>query len=326
MNVSLWGIRHPLPALMIFVVLCLCGLYGLSQLAISSLPDVQLGEVRVTINLGGATPTQMESDVTRRVEDAVASLAGIDKLQSTASEGTSVTRVQFVLGRNISDALDEVRDAVSRVRKELPNDIDEPIITRQTLVGQTLLSYAITSERLGPDELSWFVDNAVMKALFGVHGVGSVARSGGIDREIRVAVRPDVLQSYGVTAGALSQQLARLQLERPGGRTIANGAEQSVRTVATARSVAELANYPIFLPDGRSVRPSLVVLDDPQTDESARSLSQCAARESILAGAVLGLAGPGTKISGIMPCTVIRPGDVPIERYETVDVGFWVVQ
>ena len=183
--------------------------------------------------------------------------------------------MQFVLGRNISDALDEVRDAVSRVRKELPNDIDEPIITRQTLVGQTLLSYAITSERLGPDELSWFVDNTVTKALFGVHGVGSVARSGGIDREIRVAVRPDVLQSYGVTAGALSQQLARLQLERPGGRTIANGAEQSVRTVATARSVAELANYPIFLPDGRSVRLATLasVTDGAATPRDAALLN-----------------------------------------------------
>ena len=275
MNVSLWGIRNPLPALMIFVVLCVCGLYGLSQLAIATLPDVQLGEVRVTINLGGATPSQLETDVTRRVEDAVASLAGIDKLQSTTSEGTSVTRVQFELGHNMSDAVDEVRDAISRVRKDLPEEIDEPIITRQTLVGQTLLSYAVTSDRLAPDELSWFVDDTVTKALFGVHGVGSVARSGGIDREIRVALRPDALQAYGVTAGALSQQLARLQLERPGGRTVANGTEQSVRTVATARSVADLANYPIYLPDGRSVRLATLatVTDSAATPRDAALLN-----------------------------------------------------
>ncbi len=254
MNLSLWGIRHPLPSVMIFLVLVVCGFYGLHQLPISSLPDIQLGEVRVTITLNGATPTQMESDVTRRIEDAVASLPDIDKLQSTASEGTSVTRVQFALGRDISEALDEVRDAVSRVRSDLPNDIDEPIITRQTLIGQTLLSYAIKSDRLAPDELSWFVDDTVTKALFDVPGVGSVSRAGGISREIRLAIRPEVLQSYGVTAGALSQQLARLQLERPGGRTVIDGAEHSVRTVSTVQSAADLANYPIFLADGRSVR------------------------------------------------------------------------
>ena len=275
MNLSLWGIRHPLPSVMLFVVLCVAGFYGLHRLPISSLPDIQLPEVRVSISLPGATATQLETDVTRRVEDSVASISGIDKLYSTVSEGSSVTRVQFVLGRDMQEALDEVRDAVARTRSDLPNDIEEPVIARQNLIGATLLSYAVRSSRMAPDELSWFVDDTITKALYGVAGVGSVTRSGGVDREIRVAVKPDVLQAYGVTATAISQQLARLQLERPGGRTTAGGTEQSVRTVATVRSAAELGNYPLFLPDGRSVRLSALatVTDGGATPRDAALLN-----------------------------------------------------
>ncbi len=256
MNLSLWGIRHPLAAGLAFAILCMAGLYGFRQLPIASLPDIALPQIQVTVALPGATPSQLETDVTRRIEDAVASLAEVDKIVSAVSEGSSVTRIEFELGRDINEALDEVRDAVNRVRPDLPTDIEEPVIARQNLIGDTLLAYAVESDRLAADELSWFVDDVVTKALFGVPGVGQVSRTGGVDREVLVALRPDSLQAFGVTAGAVSQQLARLQLERPGGRTTAGGAEQSVRTVSTVRTAAELENYPIYLTDGRTVRLS----------------------------------------------------------------------
>ncbi len=254
MNLSLWGIRNPLPAALLFVVLCVAGLWGWRQLPISTLPDIALPEIRVTVNLAGASPSQLETEVTRRVEDAVASIPGIDKLRSIVNEGTSVTRIEFEIGRDVSEALDEVRDAVMRIRPQLPGDIDEPQIVRVSIVGPTLLAYVVQYERLTPDELSWFVDDTITKALFGVSGIAAVTRGGGVEREIRVDLRPEALQSFGVTAGVISNQLARLQVERPGGRTEQGGAEQAVRTVGTVRSVADLANYPVFLPDGRTVR------------------------------------------------------------------------
>ncbi len=258
MNFSLWGIRNPLAAALVFVVLCVAGFYGWRQLPISSLPDIALPEVRVTVNLSGATPSQLETDVTRRIEDAVASIPGIDSIRSQVNEGVSVTRIEFELGSDLNDALDQVRDAVSRVRPELPSDIDEPQVARINLNGPTLLAYVVEYPRLSVDELSWFVDDTITKALFGVPGVGSVTRNGGVEREIRINVRPEALQALGVTAGTISSQLARLQVERPGGRAEEGGSEQSVRTVGTVRSAADLANYPIFLPDGRSVRLSSV--------------------------------------------------------------------
>jgi multidrug efflux pump subunit AcrB len=174
------------------------------------------------------------------------------------SEGTSITRIEFELGRDLGVALDEVKDAVAQVRRELPQDIDEPVIQRLNLVGGTLLAYSVESARLAPDELSWFVDDKVAKAVYGVTGVGSVSRIGGVDREVRIDLRPEALQALGVTAGSVSAQLARLQVERPGGRTEAGGAEQSVRTIAVVRNAADLAEYPIYLPDGRTVRLSAI--------------------------------------------------------------------
>ncbi|MCC7259292.1 MAG: efflux RND transporter permease subunit [Gammaproteobacteria bacterium] len=258
MNVSLWGIRNPVPAVLVFVVLCLLGLVGLRRLPIAQLPDVELPEVSVTVNLPGAAPSQLETEVTRKVEDAVASLADIDKLSSTINEGTSRTRILFNLGRDPNEALDEVRDAVERIRIDLPADAEDPIVSRVWIHGPTLLAYAFESDRLALDELSWFVDNTVRKALFTVPGVGTVLRNGGVDREVRVDIRPRSLQAYGLTAGMVSAQLARLQVELPGGRTTIGGAEQAVRTVATVRTAAELAEYPIFLPDGRSIRLSAI--------------------------------------------------------------------
>ena len=217
MNLSRWGIKYPLPSVLLFVVLTLAGLWGWRQLPISQLPDISLPTIQVTVGLPGASPSTLETDVTRKIEDAVSSIADIDRINSAVSEGTSITKIEFELGRDIDRALDEVKDAVSRVRRDLPQDIDEPIIQRMALVGGTLMAYAVESDRLAPDELSWFVDDKVAKALYGVSGVGSVTRVGGVDREVRVDLRPEALQALGVTAGSVSSQLARLQVERPGG-------------------------------------------------------------------------------------------------------------
>jgi multidrug efflux pump subunit AcrB len=257
-NVSRWGIANPIPAALVFIILCVVGVWGWRQLPIATLPDFTPPEITVNVTLPGASASQIETDVTRKVEDAIAGIADIDKILSAVSEGQSRTRLQFELGRDMETALEEVRDAMDRVRSELPPEIDEPQIARVTVLGPTLLTFAVESDRLGIDELSWFVDDAVDKALFGAPGVGSVSRIGGLDREVRIDLRAESLQAFGLTAGTVSSQLARIQVDRAGGRTAVGGGEQTVRTIATVRSAAELADFPISLPDGRSVRLSAI--------------------------------------------------------------------
>ena len=256
MNVSAWSIRHPLPAVLVFVVLTIAGLAGFNRLAVSQFPDITLPTVSVTVTLPGASPSTMESQVTRKVEDAIASVAGIDDLISTVNEGVSLTRVAFELGRDANEALDEVRDAVDRIRSALPRDVEEPIITRENVAGGDMVTFAVAADGMTEAEVSWFIDDTVNKRLFGLPGVGAVRRIGGVTREVRVDLRASAVQGLGVSPAALSQQLARIQQEQPGGRTTFGGGVQSVRTLGTVTTAADLNAFPIALPDGRHVRLS----------------------------------------------------------------------
>jgi Cu/Ag efflux pump CusA len=160
-NVSRWGVNNPVAAVIIFIVMCLAGLIGWRQLAIAVLPDFKVPEITITVTLPGAAPAQLETDVTRKIEDAVATLIDVDKVLSTITEGRSATRIQFDLGRDMNLAIEQVRDAIDRIRVDLPQDIDEPEIARVNAIGGSLLSYAVLSDRLATDELSWFVDDTV---------------------------------------------------------------------------------------------------------------------------------------------------------------------
>ncbi len=267
MNFSAWSINRPLPAILLFILLTAVGLFGYQQLAVSRFPDIAFPGVTVMVTLPGATPSQLETEVTRKVEDSVASLSGINKLSSTVVEGSSTTFIEFKIGRDLNESLQEVRDAVTRIRADLPDDIDEPIVAKIDIVGGTLVTFAVSSDAMAEDELSWFVDNAVTKAMYSVPGVGSVVRGGGITREIQVGLRPGVLAAYGLTAGDVSGQLARSQLERSGGRATQGSSEQAIRAVGTVDSAQTLEQFPIVLPDGRQLPLSaLATVTDGQAE------------------------------------------------------------
>jgi multidrug efflux pump subunit AcrB len=272
-NVSAWAIRRPLPALMIFFVLCVAGIYGFIKLPIARFPDIAFPMVATTISLPGAAPSQLEAEVTRKVEDAVATINGVKRVMSNVNEGVSTTTIEFQLEVDVQVALDDVRDAVSRIRMDLPVDIEEPVVAKIEVVGGTLLTYAVESERMQPDELSWFVDRTVSKAMYGIKGIATVKRIGGIEREVRIDLDPQALNAFGITAGQVSSQLARIQVERPGGQMEWAGERQVVRTVGTVADADALRAYSISLPDGRSVRlDSIATIRDAAAEISQIAL------------------------------------------------------
>ena len=232
MNISAWAIEKPLPALMVFLVLCVAGLWGFHQLPVARFPDIAFPMTTVTITQPGASPSQLETEVTRRVEDSLATIPNIKRMNSTVSEGVSTTAIEFILDTDLAGALDDTRDAVTRIRTDLPQDIQEPVVSKVD-IGGSLMTYAVVAPAMAPDELSWFVDREVTRAMYGVAGVSVVKRVGGIDRQVRVDLAPAALQAYGVTAGDVSQQLARIQVERAGGKAELDGSQQVVRTVGT---------------------------------------------------------------------------------------------
>jgi multidrug efflux pump subunit AcrB len=254
MNFVTWSIRNPIPVVVLFALLTLGGLLSFSKLGVQDMPDIEFPVVTVTVAYPGVPPSQLETEVTRKVEDAVANVLGVRRITSNVSEGASTTAVELQFEANISDAMDSVRDAVARIRSDLPADARDPIVSRVTTAGLPVVTFSVSSPTMSDTELSWFVDNTVIRNLSAVSGVGRVNRVGGVAREIRVDLDPDRMAALGATASDVSQQLRRIQAEFPGGEARVGGLSQSVRTTGRIASAAELADLPIALPDGRSVR------------------------------------------------------------------------
>jgi HAE1 family hydrophobic/amphiphilic exporter-1 len=255
-QISAWAIRNPVPTIVLFLFLSLAGAVSFTKLRINNMPDTDIPTVTVTVTRTGAAPTEMETQVTRLVEDAVAGLGNVDHIRSTVNEGSSSTNVEFTLGTDIDRATDDVRNAVQSIRANLPSDVLEPTVRRVDNTGQPILTFVVSAPTMAPDELSWFIDNDIAKAVLSVKGVSSIARAGGVDREIRIRLNPDRLMAFGITASDISQSLKGQNINQPGGRLTLGDAEQAIRTIGSASTVEALAATRLALGDGRSVKLS----------------------------------------------------------------------
>ncbi len=260
MNFSSLSIKNPVPAIMLFALLSLAGLLAYRSNAVQDFPDIELPIVTVVASLDGAAPAQLETEVARKIEDSVASLQGVKNVYTRVLDGAATVTVEFILEKPIADAVNEVRDAVARVKADMPAEMRDPTVTKASTAGRVILTFVAESAtadgvaRLDGQELSWFVDNTVTKRLLGVPGVGAVKRVGGVYREVRVGLDTDRMAALKVAAVDVSRQLRNVQREAPGGRGDVSGAEQSVRTIATVKTASALALIDLPLPDGRHVR------------------------------------------------------------------------
>ncbi len=224
----------------------------------------------MTVTQGGATPAELETQVTREIEDSVANVTGVKHIISTVTDGSSVTAIEFQLEVNTDRALLDVKDAVDKVRANLPRDIDEPIVSRIDVEGQSIMSFATSSPGMTLEQISWHIDDVVKRRLMGLKGVGKVERYGGVKREIRVELDPDRLLAYGVTAAEVNNQVRATNADLGSGRGEVGGQEQAIRVLAGARDVKALADTKINLANGRQVRLSDLgrVYDDAQEQRS----------------------------------------------------------
>ena len=273
LNVSAWAIRNPVPSLVLFTILLVLGVFGFRSLPITQFPNIDLPLVAVAVTEPGAAATELQTQVTKRVEDAVAGIAGVKHITSAISEGVSSTTIEFRLETNSDRALNDVKDAIAKIRSELPRTIDEPIVSRIDVAGLPIVVYGVSAPAMTPEALSWFVDDVVSRQIQGVRGVGSVERLGGVNREIRVELDPDRLMALGITAADVNAQLLLTSADMAGGRGELFGQEQSVRTLAGAQSLDTLGATSIILPGGRKVRLSdLAKLSD--TAEEPRTFAR----------------------------------------------------
>ena len=254
LNISAWSIRHPLPSIVFSIILLALGWISFTKLAVTRLPAADIPVVSVAVSQFGAAPAELEAQVTKTIEDGVSGVEGVRHIASSITDGLSVTTIQFALETNTDRALNDVKDAVTRVRANLPQNVNEPLIQRVDVIGLPIVTYAAISPGKTPEQLSYFVDDVVKRALQGVRGVAQVERIGGVEREILVSLDPDRLQAAGLTALDVSRRLRGTNVDLAGGRAEIGKNDQAIRTLAGAKTLQDLAGTMISLPAGGELR------------------------------------------------------------------------
>ena len=253
MNFSAWAIRNPVAPILAFVMLMVLGWQSFNALPITRFPNIDVPLVAVTVTQAGAAPAEMEKQVTKEIEDAVAGITGVKTVMSTVTDGVSTTVVEFRMEVPTDKAVQDTKDAIDQIQGDLPGSVDTPIVSRIDVEGQAIMTFAVAAPDLTLEDLSWFVDDRVIRSLQGRPGIGRVDRYGGAEREIRVELDPARLDSFGITAAAVSQQLSATNADLGAGRAKVAGGEQAIRTLGDATTAAKLAATPIGLPNGRFV-------------------------------------------------------------------------
>ena len=253
-NISAWCIRNPVPPIVLFILLLLAGVVSFNRMDVNQQPDVEFPAVQVIVAQPGAAPSELETQVTQRVEAAVRGVSGVDEMSSYVGEGNSRTFVQFAIGTPIDRAYNDVNQAVQQIRSDLPDGILEPQVVRVDVAGGPITYFAVEATDMTLEQLSWFVDNTVAKELLSISGMAKVSRSGGVDREIRVILDPARMQSYGLTASQVNQQLRQVNVNAAGGRTEIAGAEQAIRVLGNAANAFQLGKTRISIGNGRSIK------------------------------------------------------------------------
>lgn len=273
MNLATWSIRNLIPSVLLFILLSLAGFWGFARLPIQDLPDLELPAVTIMLSQPGAAPAQLETEVARKVEDALATLRGLRHIRTSITDGMVSIQAEFELEKPLSDALIETKNAMDRVRSELPTDLQQPTVAAASFAGGPIFTYAVSSSRMDEEALSWFVDDTLAKAVLDVPGVDRIERIGGVQREIRIEADPTRLAALGVTAADLSRALRDVQQQSSGGRSQLGAAEQSIRTVALASQAYDLAALPIALPGGRHVRlDEVATVHDTEAERTQAAL------------------------------------------------------
>ncbi|MHA6832075.1 efflux RND transporter permease subunit [Ralstonia pseudosolanacearum] len=254
MNISSWSIRNPVPAVLCFILLTVFGLIGFHKLQVQDFPDMDLPTISISASLEGAAPSQLENEVARKIEDKLTALSQLDHITTKITDGAVSISVSFKLEKDPQTALSEVRNAVDGARASLPSEMAAPTVSKSDAANSALLTYTASSTTLDEQDLSWFVDNDLAKALLSVKGVSKVERIGGIDREVHVDLNPALMAGLGLTAETVSSELTAMQRERSGGQGDIGGQRQSSRTLVGVGSAADVAALTITTGDGRRVR------------------------------------------------------------------------
>ena len=269
MNVSAYSIKNPLVAILLFSLITLMGVFGFKQMKVQQFPDIDFPGVVVTITLAGATPDQLENDVAKKIENKLANIEGVKNLRTTLQTGAATVFTEFELEKDINEALDDVRSAVSEVQGDLPQAANEPIISKVTTAGFPVVTYSLGATNMTPAELSWFVDDTLTKRLSNIQGVGSITRVGGIERQIQILPNQTQLSAFAMPIGQLSQQIYSKWQDSAGGEAKVGKQTQTIRVLGMGSGLSDLANMQISTPVGATRLDNMATVLDTHADPTS---------------------------------------------------------
>lgn len=246
-------IARPVFTTMFVMVLVVFGIISYPGLGMDLYPEIEFPYVNVTVTYTGASPEEMETLVTKLVEDAVSSVSGIKTISSMAREGFSQTTIEFELGIDPRQAASEVREKVAGIRRRLPDNVDEPVVQRFDTSTQPILMYTFSSDIRNRGEVRKIIDDVVKEELQMLDGVAEVAIIGSNARELQIFVDPRKMEAYGISMQDVLNHVDSQNVNTPGGRVKGEGHELTVRTVGKYRNIDDLKAIVIANQDGRLI-------------------------------------------------------------------------
>jgi HAE1 family hydrophobic/amphiphilic exporter-1 len=267
MMISDFAIKRPLITVVSMVALVIFGLFALAKLKTDEYPDVAPPWLTVGVIYPGASPEVVEKEVLDPVEEQIGSIAGVKRIMSKAYDGYAMLMIEFLFTKDLNEASQDVRDAISGIRAELPIEIKEPIIRKFNNTDMPIVSVSVSSTVLSSAELTRLVDPGITRELRSIAGVADVQIFGKVERELTVELVPSRLQATGVSVGQVVQALQLQNLAAPVGRVTGSLDERSIRLLGRIESPAEFANLVVTERNGRLVRLGEVANVKDATEE-----------------------------------------------------------
>jgi HAE1 family hydrophobic/amphiphilic exporter-1 len=254
MFISDFAIRRPVVTSVTMLALVVFGIFALLSLDTDEFPEVEAPFVFVSVPYPGASPDIVEREVVDPIEEAVAGISGVDQIQSQALDGFGSIQVMFVYEKDVQQATQDIRDAISQIRGDLPQEMEEPILARFDPNDQPIVSLTLSSQTMSPADLTRIADPGITRELRGISGVAEVQVIGGIERELSVDVDPSRMQAAGIGMGQVVQALQTQSLAAPVGRLNGQLEERTIRLRGRLQSPQEFARLVVASPQGTPVR------------------------------------------------------------------------
>jgi HAE1 family hydrophobic/amphiphilic exporter-1 len=267
MWISNFAIDRPVVTVVMMLALVVFGTFAIMQLETDEFPEIDAPVVAVAVLYPGASPAVVEQEVVKPMEDAIASISGVDRITSTSLDGFGQIIIEFEFSKNTDQATQDVRDAFSRIRGELPLEMEEPILTRFDPADLPIVSLTLASPSVSVPQLTTLADDVVEPELRGIQGVADVMIRGGLERQVVIEVNPRAMQAAGVSITQVIQAVQAQNLAAPVGRIEQDFIEQSIRLRGRIERPEEFANIVVSSQNGRLLRLSEIASIKDATEE-----------------------------------------------------------